>query len=447
MPKKTVVLLLVVGFAMAQARGALAQDVSWISQFGTSGFDAADGIAADLNHTYVTGRVGFNGALPGQVSAGEVDTFVRKYDTAGTEVWTTQFGTSGFDGFSKIAIDQASLYVTGLTTKTFPGQLSAGGHEIFIRQHDLDGNAGWTRQLGTSGNEFPLGIVAHATGVYVFGLTTGVFPAQQSAGGSDFFLAKLDVGGTLLWVSQFGTSGHDPAIFSLGGIAVDDTGVYVGSTVPLALPGQSSIGDTDAFLRKYDHDGNELWTTQFGTACREVLAGVAVHSSGVYVAGATTGKMTDPFLPRCTNPPIPNNNFGDVPTTFVQRWTGDGTVLWTRQYEGSSGLTGFSLAIDLGVDDTGVFVASEAIRPRNPEALDPACPAGNPAEDIHVRMYGLEGEELWTQQIGSTASDTPSGIALNATGIYVAGITRCQLAGQISAGGADAVVIKLSPTP
>ena len=115
--------------------------------------------------------------------------------------------------------------------------------------------------------------------------------------------------------------------------------------------------------------------------------------------------------------------------------------------EGSSGGTGFSLAIGLGVDDTAVFVASEAIRPRNPEALDSACPVGNPAEDIHVRMYDLEGEELWTQQIGSTASDTPSGIALNATGVYVAGVTFCQLAGQISAGSADAVVIKLSPTP
>jgi len=447
MPKKTLVLMLVVGFVMAQAREAVAQDVSWISQFGTPGFDLAGDIAVDSNDAYVTGRVGFNFALPGQVSAGGVDTFVRKYDAAGTEVWTRQFGTAGFDGFSKIAIYQTSLYVAGITEGTFPGQSSAGGDDTFIRQYDADGNTGWTRQLGTSGFDFPLGIAAHATGVYIFGSTAGVLPAQTSAGGSDFFLAKLDLGGSLLWVRQFGTSSNDPAIFSLGGIAVDDTGVYVGSTVPLALPGQSSIGDTDAFLRKYDHDGIELWTTQFGTACREMLAGVAVHASGVYVAGFTTGKMTDPFFPRCTNPPIPNNNWGDVMTTFVQRWTADGTVLWTRQYEGSSGYTGTSLAIGIAVDDTGIFVASEAISPRNPEALDPACPVGKPAEDIHVRMYDLEGEQRWTQQIGSTASDTPSAIAVNATGVYVAGATGCQLAGQISAGSGDAVVIKLSPTP
>jgi hypothetical protein len=68
-------------------------------------------------------------------------------------------------------------------------------------------------------------------------------------------------------------------------------------------------------------------------------------------------------------------------------------------------------------------------------------------KDIHVRKYDLEGKQLWTQQIGSTASDTPSGIALNATRVYVAGTTRCQLAGQISAGSADAVVMKLIATP
>lgn len=447
MPKKTLVLLLVVGFAMAQARESLAQDVSWIKQFGTLGFDLAGDIATDSKDAYVTGRVGSNFALPGQVSAGGVDTFVRKYDAAGAEVWTRQIGTSRFDGISKIAVSKTSLYVAGITDGTFSGQSSAGGFDIFIRQYDTNGNAGWTRQLGTTGFDFVLKIAAHATGVYVFGFTSGAFPSQMSVGGSDFFLAKLDSAGTLLWVRQFGTSGNDPAVFSLGGVAVDDTGVYVGSTVPFALPGQTSIGDNDAFLRKYHHDGIELWTSQFGTACSEVLTGVAVHSNNVYVAGATTGKMTDPFSPRCTNPPIPNNNNGDVLTTFVQQWTAHGTMLWTQQYEGSSGNTGFSLAIGIAVNDTGLFVASEAIRPRNPEALDSACPVGNPAEDIHVRMYDLQGEELWTQQIGSTASDTPSGIALNATGVYVAGVTFCQLAGQISAGSADAVVIKLSPTP
>jgi hypothetical protein len=455
MPKKTLVLLLVMWVVMASAGEARAQEVSWIRQFGTSGFDTTGGIAGDSNHVYVTGSVGFDLAFPGLVSAGGVDTFVRKLDAAGADLWTTQFGTSGFDGFSKVAIVEGSLYVAGLTTRTFEGQSSAGGDDIFIRQYDLEGNSAWTRQFGTSGNDRALGITAHADGVYVFGSTTGVFPTQTSAGGSDFFVAKLDFGGSLLWVRQFGTSSDDPARIFLGGIAVDYTGVYVGSGVALALPGQTSVGDVDAFLRKYDFHGNELWTTQFGTACRDRVTAVAVHSSGMYVAGGTFGEMANPFSPRCTNPqPI---HAGRLSSTFVQRRTADGTVLWTQQYddgsEGSSGLpTGFSLARGLAVGDTGVFVVSEAIRAGNPGALDqidPACPPVGPNElDIHVRMHGLEGETIWTQLIGSTAIESASDITVNATGVYVAGTTGCQLAGQVSAGSAgsaDAVVIKLTP--
>jgi hypothetical protein len=227
---------------------APAQDVNWISQFGTAGFDSADDIAADSTYAYVTGRVGFDLALPGQISAGGVDTFVRKLDAAGAEVWTRQFGTARTDGFPRIAVNEGSLYIVGETTGTFPGQSSAGGFDIFIRQYNPDGGAGWTRQLGTSGSDGLLAVAAHNTGLYVFGFTTGVFADQTGAGGLDLFVAKLNFTGNVLWVRQFGTSGNDPAVFILGGIAVDDTGVYVGSATRCRLAGETSAGSFDAVV-------------------------------------------------------------------------------------------------------------------------------------------------------------------------------------------------------
>src|SRR5262245_12525426 len=65
------------------------------------------------------------------------------------------------------------------------------------------------------------------------------------------------------WVSQFGTSGHDIA----WGVARDGTGnVYVAGHTEGALPGQNTAGGIDAFLRKSDATGAEIWTRQFGTA-------------------------------------------------------------------------------------------------------------------------------------------------------------------------------------
>ena len=53
------------------------------------------------------------------------------------------------------------------------------------------------------------------------------------------------------WTRQFGSAGHDRAT----AVAVDASGVYVAGATEGALPGQTSAGSIDAFLRKYDRAG------------------------------------------------------------------------------------------------------------------------------------------------------------------------------------------------
>ena len=66
---------------------------------------------------------------------------------------------------------------------------------------------------------------------------------------------------TIEWIRQFGTSLHE----FTHGVAVDSTGVYVVGQSYGTLPGQTSAGSVDPYIRKYDANGNELWTRQFGT--------------------------------------------------------------------------------------------------------------------------------------------------------------------------------------
>ena len=77
-------------------------------------------------------------------------------------------------------------------------------------------------------------------------------------------------------------------------MAVDATGVYVAGETGGALPGQTrtSGGGDDAFVRKYDRNGNELWTRQFGSAGQfegrvgeDRASGVAADATGVYMGG------------------------------------------------------------------------------------------------------------------------------------------------------------------
>ena len=67
---------------------------------------------------------------------------------------------------------------------------------------------------------------------------------------------------TILWTRQFGSPAQDEVY----GIAVDAAGIYVAGvtpgTMPGLLPGQTTAGGTDIYVRKYDHAGNVLWTRQ-----------------------------------------------------------------------------------------------------------------------------------------------------------------------------------------
>ena len=71
----------------------------------------ASSVAVDSTGVYVVGEA--YAALPGQCDAGEGDVFARKYTVDGDELWTRQFGTSGPDSTSGVAVDASGVYLVG----------------------------------------------------------------------------------------------------------------------------------------------------------------------------------------------------------------------------------------------------------------------------------------------------------------------------------------------
>jgi hypothetical protein len=160
-----------------------------------------------------------------------------------------------------ITVNASGVYVAGGTDGALPGQISLGGFDAFVRKYDHEANELWTRQFGSPDHDLALSITVDASGIYVAGGTDGALPGQSSLGITDAFVRKYDHEANELWTRQFGSPDIDEA-FS---ITVDASGIYVAGGTDGALPGQSSLGVTDAFVRKYNHEANELWTRQFGS--------------------------------------------------------------------------------------------------------------------------------------------------------------------------------------
>lgn len=248
----------------------------WDREINSAGHNATFGVAAYGTAVYVVGQT--FGALPGQVAAGQSDAFLRKYDSNGTELWTREVGsaaTNDYIAYDVIA-DASGVYVAGRAQ-----------NRPFVAKFDSNGTLVWVQSIND-----PYGVAYHvaldASGVYVSGGTGyGVLPGQSSAGGSDAFVAKYDRNGNAVWTRQFGTSGEESGY----GLAVDASGVYVGGVTDGTFPGQASHPSSYSipYLRKYDATGNEIWTREYDRNANGEgpTSGIAVDASGIYFTGAT----------------------------------------------------------------------------------------------------------------------------------------------------------------
>ncbi|HUF13984.1 MAG TPA: hypothetical protein VMN78_12845 [Longimicrobiales bacterium] len=345
-------------------------------------------------------------------AGGEVDASLRRFDLHGNEVWVQDFGTPGFDEVRGVAAEASAVYAVGWVTGVLPDQTESGGGDAYIRKYDANGTELWTRQFGTPARDNAIAVQVHAGIVHVAGFTSGTLPGQTSAGGVDGFVRAYDTEGNELWTRQFGTGAGDFAI----GLAVEGGQVYVSGWTGGTLAGDGSSGGDDAFVRAYDVDGNELWTRQFGTSEADLSLNVSAHGDAVHVVGFTFGAFDGET----------NAGSGDA---FVRAYDRSGSELWTDQF----GSADFDVAEGVATHGGHVYVAGSG------GALAGTPTAGG--NDAFLRTYRRDGEPIATRVFGSEAGDGASSVAVQG-GVFVAGTTSGSLPGQTSHGGNDGFLVK-----
>ena len=314
----------------------------WVRQFGSEiNDDARDVEVDDAGNVYVLGST--SGSLPGWANLGMDDSYLRKYDADGNELWTRQFGTKDDDQARGLELDGAgNLYVV-LQTRGEIANLThvrelgeaATPKSVYLSKYDPNGNELWVRQFPSIIVELAFGVTIDGAGnLYVVGNLQGMLPGQTMLGGRDAFLRSYDSDGNQLSALQFGSADMDRA----SGVGVDGSGnIFVAGSTQSAFPGLTSAGRRDAFLREYGNDGTELRTVQFGTKANDSATDVAVDPSrNVYLVGETGG----------TFPGQVHLGDGDA---YVRKYFSDGDRVWTRQF----GTQSSDKATSVGLDDSG----------------------------------------------------------------------------------------------
>jgi len=381
-------------------------------------------------------------------------------------VYSTYLGGSGYVYGSGIAVDASgNAYVTGYTSSAnfptaSPLQAASGGgpYDAFVSKLNAAGSAlVYSTYLGGLSDDRGYGIAVDAAGsAYVTGYTNSAnFPTTGSlqpayGGGSDVFVAKLNVAGSALVYSTYlGGSGWDEG----RGIAVDASGsAYVtgytsSANFPTAGPLQGSLGggSWDAFAAKLDVAGSALvYSTYLGGSGDDYGYGIAVDSAG---SAYVTGDTNSPNFPTASA--LQATYGGGMHDAFVAKLNVAGSALVYSTYLGG-GSSDYGSAI--AVDASGNAYVTGYTASTGFPTESPLQPTGGGNYDVFVAKLNAAGSALvYSTYLGGSLEDYAYGIAVDAFGnAHVTGTTNSTnfptlAALQATHGGVcDAFVAKLN---
>ena len=321
----------------------------WAKSAGGLGNDYANSVAVDtLGNIYIAGyyyspSVTFGVNILTNANADSADLFLAKYDTSGNLIFVKSVGGGHDDIVNSVAVDNyGNAYIAGYFDNY---QMVLGSYtllnpnplkkEIFLAKYDFNGNVLWAKSIGGTNDDLASSIAidnsgnVHLTGQFsshtiIFGSTT--LTNMYAGNSADFFLAKYDTNGNVLWAKSAGGAPYDDESYS---VAVDDsgnsfiTGYFYSPTIHFDTISITSFGHYDIFLAKYDSTGDLLWAKGIGSDSPDYVSSIATDPFGnIFMTGKFVGEIM---------------HFGSIIISsdyswnlFVAKFSANGNTLWAK---------------------------------------------------------------------------------------------------------------------
>lgn len=283
------------------------------------GIDKAFGVGTDASgNVLVSGHFSsgtLNFGSQTLSNSGAYDIFLAKYDEDGNLLWAKNPSGSGYDfNFSMETDATGNAYLTGHFSSfqlNFGGVTvsNGGGDDIYVVKYDAMGTAVWAQKAGGPGYDYGYDVTVDGSGnVYLTGnfqstvISFGVVTLTNSSGFADYYIAKYNDAGELVWAEN-----GDASDYAFGrGCGADAsgvlyvTGLFGNSTLQLGnLTLTTASGATDMFLARY---GNSNCNTVFyQDADNDSYGNASVTATGCtapsgYVSDSTDCNDNDPSI-------------------------------------------------------------------------------------------------------------------------------------------------------
>jgi hypothetical protein len=335
--------------------------------------------------------------------------------------WAKEFGKRGLDEVARLAEFEGFIYVAGRgqVPLSGPNRPPDSDHlTSFVRKYNAKGTLIWSRNVSLLSRTSIFDLAVDTSGIYIIGATDKTEPPPEPG---DAFVIKYDFDGNEVW--RRGLSRP------LDGFFVEALSVVVTEGDVFVAGGVAGVTER-AFVARLTAEGVLLWMTVLPDT-DDASSSLAVHGARVYLLsndifvlnmrGREIKRLdihSGPLDPP-SNFQIGVNNDGIfVGGQFLRRFDFDGNELWRQSL-----LVSRRLRI---VDDAILLCGGP---------FDNALAA--------IQEFGTDGEPRATRLLGVPGFGSCADLDVVEDGIVVGGATRGVIEGQQNKGDTDAYVARI----
>lgn len=423
---------------------ASAQVIAWQNTIGGSMSDFATAVHPTSDGGAICGGYSNSGVSgdKSEAAMGTNDFWVVKLDATGAIEWENTIGGAADDALmSMVATTDGGYVCIGHSSSNISGDKtedSRGGSDYWVVKLDATGIITWQRTIGGSGNEQANSIIQCADGGYLCGgaSASGISGEKTEAliGIQDYWVVKLDASGTIEWQNTIGGNSLEQ-IHSMD--QTTDGGYILGGVSQSGLGGdktEGNIGSYDLWVVKIDAGGAIQWQNTIGGANEEMLRSIQQTSDGGYICGSTSqSQMTGDK----TEPSMGTFDFWPV------KLDATGAIEWQNVIGGSTVDQMYSIT---ATPDGGYLCGGMSISGIGGDKTEPMM---GTYDQWVVKVDGV-GHVMWQNTIGGNVDDQLRSLSVDDNGdVLVAGYSTSAATfdkTEPSQGGADYWVMKLGCT-
>ncbi|KJJ39724.1 hypothetical protein MB09_00660 [Aequorivita vladivostokensis] len=311
-------------------------------------------------------------------------------------LWQRTIGGSEWDQPAFITpTNDGGFAVGGYSESNISGEKtenSRGGYDYWILKLDNSGNIQWQRTLGGSEDDYLRKIIQTSdNGFLLLGYSSSDISGdktENSLGGTDYWILKLDEAGNIMWQNTIGSNEND-TVSDVEQAA--DGSFLIGGTASSEISGDKTVVG-DIWILKLDANGNILWQKGYDFFANSFLSNAKLTNDGGFIlAGTGTPGIFSDYI--------------------VSKLNINGGSMWEKIYggDGEDFLTNFILT-----DDGGYM----AIGQSNSDASGDKTEDSQGFQDYWVLKLDSTGNIIWQNTIGGASGDIPLTVLETSDGGY-----------------------------